>query len=172
IGLLFGKAQPNDTCACDDAHDGATNPAAIDGNVLASLNVDDDGGYFRRQATAYYAAGPLPLPAAVTRPAKAVQRRHAPVLRVRTSTSSPAVRRGHRLFITVRVTSKGPARALVAVQLFPPNAKRPAYQLPFRNQRLPDGRARVLRLRFNVPRNAPRGGWVVKVGVFDPDWRR
>ena len=172
IGLLFGKAQPNDTCACDDAHDGVTNPAAIDGNTLASLSADDDGGYFRRQAGAYYAAGPLALPAAVTRPAKASRRRHGPVLRVSASTSSPVIRRGHRLFIDVHVTSKGPARALVAVQLFPPGSKRPSYQLPFRNQRFHDGRRRTLRLRFNVPGNAATGRWTVKVGVFDPDWQR
>src|SRR3954453_5992428 len=79
IGLLFGKAQPNDTCACDDAGDGVTNPLPIDGNGLASLSADDDGGYFRRRGAAYYSAGPLALPAAVTRPAKATRRRHVPI---------------------------------------------------------------------------------------------
>jgi len=172
IGLLFGKAQPNDTCACDDAHDGVTNPAAIDGNLTGSLSADDDGGYFKRQATAYYHDGPLAIPAAVTRPAKATHRRHAPVLRVSASTSRASIKRGQRLFIDINVTSKGPAKALVAVQLFPPGAKRAAYQLPFRNQRFHDGRRRTLRLRFNVPRAAPTGQWVVKVGVFDPDWKR
>jgi hypothetical protein len=172
IGLLFGKAQPGDTCACDDAHDGVTNPPAVDGNTAASLSADDDGGYFKRQVTAFYHDGPLPLPAAVTRPARATKRRHAPVLRLTASASQPAIRRGHRLFIDVDVTSKGPARALVAVQLFPPGSRRPAYQLPFRNQRFHDGRRKTLRLRFNVPRDAPIGTWVVKVGVFDPDWTR
>lgn len=171
IGLLFGKAQPDDTCACDDAGDGITNPAPIDGNTLASLSADDDGGYFRRQANAFYAAGPPALPAAVTRPAKAVRRRHAPALRLTASTSQPVVRRGHRIFVSVRISSRGPARTLVAVQLFPPGARRPAYQLPFHDQRF-SGRPRVLKLRFNVPRGAPRGRWLVKVGVFDPDWKR
>ena len=44
------------TCACDAAKDGVTNPAPINGNTRASLSADDDGGYFKRQARAYYKA--------------------------------------------------------------------------------------------------------------------
>jgi hypothetical protein len=61
IGLLFGAAMPTDTCACDAAHDGVTNPPPIDGNTRLSLNADDDGGYFRAVARAY-ARAPLMLP--------------------------------------------------------------------------------------------------------------
>jgi hypothetical protein len=61
IGLLFGAAMPTDTCACDAAHDGVTNPAPIDGNTRLSLDADDDGGYFRAVAKAY-ARAPLMLP--------------------------------------------------------------------------------------------------------------
>jgi hypothetical protein len=60
VALLFGSGQPTDTCACDAAHDGVTNPAPIDGNRLRSVSADDDGGYFRLQARAYY-RHPLPL---------------------------------------------------------------------------------------------------------------
>jgi hypothetical protein len=61
IGLLFGAAMPTDTCACDAARDGVTNPAPIDGNTHLSSSADDDGGYFRAVAKAY-AREPLMLP--------------------------------------------------------------------------------------------------------------
>jgi hypothetical protein len=172
IGLLFGAAQPTDTCACDAAADGITNPLSIDNNRALSLSADDDGGYFRRQAAAYYAAGPQALPAATTRPLKARHRKHPPVLRMRTTTDRAAVRRGHRIVISVRINALEPATTLVAVQLYRPGSKRPSYQLPFRGEHFRKGHPRRLRLRFNVPRNARRGRWTVKVGVFDPDWKR
>lgn len=172
IGLLFGAAQPQGTCACDAAGDGLTDPLALGPNTAASLSADDDGGYFRRRAAAYYAAGPLTLPAATLRPRPAARRRHAPRLRISARTDRRTVRRGRPIGVTVRVVSAGPATALVAVQLYPPGARRPAYQRPFRAQRLRAQVPRRLRLRFSVPRGAVPGRWRVKVGVFDPDWRR
>lgn len=62
VGFLFGRGADGATCACDAAHDGVTNPSPIDGNVRRSLSADDDGGYFKAQATAYYRAGVLALP--------------------------------------------------------------------------------------------------------------
>jgi hypothetical protein len=62
IGFLFGRGSGDNTCACDAARDGVTNPAKINGNERLSLSADDDGGYFRAQAAAYYRAGALPLP--------------------------------------------------------------------------------------------------------------
>ena len=50
------------TCACDAAGDGVTNPAPIGANTRASLTADDDGGYFRERASAYYATGAMTLP--------------------------------------------------------------------------------------------------------------
>src|SRR5579859_4530888 len=61
VALLFGRGADGATCACDAAGDGVTNPAPINGNTTPSLSADDDGGFFRQQAQAYYAAGPLPL---------------------------------------------------------------------------------------------------------------
>jgi hypothetical protein len=60
IGLLFGGGADGTTCACDARRDGKTNPAPIDGNSRLSYNADDDGGYFRNRARAYYGA-PVPL---------------------------------------------------------------------------------------------------------------
>ncbi len=62
VGFLFGGGADGTTCACDARRDGVTNPAPIDGNARASLSADDDGGYFRAQARAYYKAGALSLP--------------------------------------------------------------------------------------------------------------
>jgi hypothetical protein len=60
IGLLFGGGADGTTCACDARGDGRTDPAPIDGNVRPSNGADDDGGYFRHQARAYYTQ-PVPL---------------------------------------------------------------------------------------------------------------
>ena len=61
VAFMFGGGASGTTCACDAAGDGITNPAPINGNSLASLNADDDGGFFRQKAAAYYATGALPL---------------------------------------------------------------------------------------------------------------
>jgi hypothetical protein len=53
-GLMFGRGADGATCACDAAKDGVTNPAPIDGNTRPSSSADDDGGYFKMQARAYY----------------------------------------------------------------------------------------------------------------------
>ena len=62
IAFLFGRGADGATCACDAAADGVTNPPAIGANTRASLNADDDGGYFRERAAAYYATGVMALP--------------------------------------------------------------------------------------------------------------
>jgi hypothetical protein len=61
VAVLFGRGADGATCACDADHDGVTNPAPIDGNTRLSVSADDDGGYFKQQAAAYYAAGPVSL---------------------------------------------------------------------------------------------------------------
>ena len=50
------------TDASDAAKDDITNPAPINGNNRVSLSADDDGGYFKDRAAAYYRDGALPLP--------------------------------------------------------------------------------------------------------------
>ena len=61
VAFLFGGGAAGTTCACDAQGDGVTNPVAINGNTGVSLSADDDGGYFRAHAKAYYAAGPMLL---------------------------------------------------------------------------------------------------------------
>jgi hypothetical protein len=62
IAFLFGGGAAGTTCACDAAGDGVTNPPPIGANTRASLSTDDDGGYFRERASAYYASGAMALP--------------------------------------------------------------------------------------------------------------
>src|SRR4051794_40399248 len=61
-GFLFGRGADGATCACDAAKDGTTNPPPLNGNTRTSLSADDDGGYFKAQARAYYDAGAIALP--------------------------------------------------------------------------------------------------------------
>src|SRR5205823_4112181 len=58
---IYGAGADATTCACDARGDGVTNPAPINGNARRSYSADDDGGYFRHRARAYYAR-PLRLP--------------------------------------------------------------------------------------------------------------
>jgi hypothetical protein len=66
VAIVFARGADGATCACDSAGDGITNPAPINGNTIASLNADDDGGFFRAKAAQYYAAGALPLSGGTT----------------------------------------------------------------------------------------------------------
>ncbi len=67
VALLFGRGAGGTTCPCDSAGDGVTNPEPINGNNGWSLNADDDGGFFRDKARAYYAAGAMSLRRAAPR---------------------------------------------------------------------------------------------------------
>ena len=60
--FMFGRGADGATCACDAAKDGVTGPAPVNGNTRSSLAADDDGGYFKAQARAYYAGGAIALP--------------------------------------------------------------------------------------------------------------
>jgi hypothetical protein len=91
IAFLFGGGADGVTCACDADGHGVTNPTAINGNTTASelaapgtppsqvmrgsvptlvtpYAADDDGGYFRWRAWAYYQAGAMSLSAPGTPP--------------------------------------------------------------------------------------------------------
>jgi hypothetical protein len=62
IGIMFGPGDQNSTHNTDFKNDGITNPAAIDGNTTASIYSDDDGGFLRLNAKAYYVNGVITLP--------------------------------------------------------------------------------------------------------------
>lgn len=62
VAFMFGGGASGTTCACDGQNDGVTNPKPINGNKKKSYNSDDDGGYFRKRAKAYYRRGAVSLP--------------------------------------------------------------------------------------------------------------
>ena len=84
VAFLFGGGAGGTTCACNGVNDGVTNPAAINGNNMASeaapagtapssvmrgtiptlvtpYAADDDGGFFRWRAYRYYQDGTIPI---------------------------------------------------------------------------------------------------------------
>ena len=84
VAFLFGGGASGTTCACNGQNDGVTNPAPVNGNVLASelaapgtppsqvmrgstptlvtpYAADDDGGFFRWTAWKYYRDGAMPV---------------------------------------------------------------------------------------------------------------
>jgi hypothetical protein len=92
VAFLFGGGAGGTTCACNAKSDGVTNPAAINGNTMASelapggtppsqvtrgstptlvtpYAADDDGGFFRWRAWKYYQDGAMPLSTNTTPPA-------------------------------------------------------------------------------------------------------
>jgi hypothetical protein len=62
IGLLFGAGNSGTTENFDDAGDGVTNPAPINGNSRVATYADDDGGLLRINVGNYYRSGATPLP--------------------------------------------------------------------------------------------------------------
>lgn len=66
IGILFGTGiRDYSTQQLDGRNDGVTNPVPINGNNAVASVADDDGGYLRMKAAAYYAQGAYPLPGTV-----------------------------------------------------------------------------------------------------------
>jgi hypothetical protein len=170
IAFLFGPAIPGATCACDAKGDGVTNPSPITGNTRTSLSADDDGGLFRSLANAYYAQGPLALPSAKVRGNRTTTTAKTARFTIR-ATSGRSARRGGAVTATVRVRATRSTRAVVAVQFYAPGASSPTGQVAFRGQRFTGTRTKTYRARYAVPKGARRGGWKVKVGVFDPDFK-
>ncbi|HEX2912514.1 MAG TPA: PA14 domain-containing protein [Chloroflexia bacterium] len=97
IGILWGRGDGQTTSYDDSAKDGITNPNPINNNNLTSSVSDDDGGYLRGQAKAYYAAGGLTLPSSTgstnptptTAPATTVAPTTAPATTVAPGTTPP-----------------------------------------------------------------------------------
>ncbi|MBN9387602.1 MAG: hypothetical protein J0I20_06070 [Chloroflexi bacterium] len=66
IGIIFAEGSGVTTSYSDNAKDGVTNPAPINGNNLVATLPDDDGGYLRLQTKNYYSKTPLALPASLS----------------------------------------------------------------------------------------------------------
>ena len=61
IAMMFGSGASGNSTYTDEAGDGITNPAPINGNDLQAQYADDDGGYTRLKGAEYYQQGAIPL---------------------------------------------------------------------------------------------------------------
>ena len=170
VGFLFGHALAGATCACDEARDGITNPAPINGNDRASLTADDDGGFFKevvRQAAA------APLPAAVAVPAPlpppAADSPSRPRFALRASARPRTVRRGRLVRVTARVTSSATRRATLVTEVRGPGrAGRRQLRTRWPGRRFVRDRTRSFALSWRVPSQARTGTYTVVVRVTEP----
>ncbi len=125
VALLFGGGADGTTCACDARHDGVTNPAAINGNSRIATSADDDGGYFRERAHAYYASGGLSLVAGIPAPPIAAPPPNPPVTWSRSATVKPtSITRRHSVTLNVRVRASRAAKAMVDIRVYDPKGHR------------------------------------------------
>jgi hypothetical protein len=126
IALLYGGGAGGTTCACDAIGDGVTDPPAINGNTRPSISADDDGGYFRERASAYYASGGLDLGPGVD-PPPYVPPPPAPVALTwaRSASVKPtSLTRRHTVTITVKVRASKTTKAMVDIRVYDPKGKR------------------------------------------------
>ena len=125
VALLFGGGAGGTTCACDGEGDGVTNPSAINGNSRVATSADDDGGYFRERARAYYASGGLSLVSGTPAPPVAPPPPNPPVTWSRTASVKPtSVTRKHSVTLTVRVRASRATKAMVDIRVYDPKGKR------------------------------------------------
>jgi len=186
VALLFGRGADGATCACDAAGDGVTNPAAINGNTTASLNADDDGGFFRQQAQAYYAAGalslggsstPTPTPSATASPSPTPSPTASPTpsptpmgsFTTSASVSPASVAAGSSEGITATVKSNAATTVLVDLEVYDAGGRR-VFQKAWDNQAFSANKARSFTTSWNVPAGQAPGTYTVEVGIFTPGW--
>ncbi|HEY8171552.1 MAG TPA: hypothetical protein VIH21_00570, partial [Dehalococcoidia bacterium] len=180
----FGRGANGATCACDGNQDGVTNPAPITGNNTTSFNADDDGGYFRQKAAAYYSAGAMPLgasaapppatatpviPTPTSPPAAPTATPAGPTMTVTGVASTPEVPVGSTIWLLPGVISATKRSVLVDVEVYCPTGAR-VFQRYYDNQSLAAGVVKRYMAGWNVPANAAKGTYTMKIGIFTPGW--
>jgi hypothetical protein len=181
IAFLFGRGADGATCACDAAKDGVTDPDPINGNDVPSVNADDDGGFFRQKAQAYYANGPLPLydagsptpsergagsvavvPAAAAQPASSD-------LNVVAHFDKASVKVGETATVTASVSSGAATTALVDLEVYDQKGTK-VFQKFFDGQALPAGQVKEFSASWTPSVTVTGGTYMAKVGIFAPNW--
>jgi hypothetical protein len=179
VALLFGQGADGTTCPCDAAKDGVTNPVPINGNTGVSLTADDDGGFFRQKAAAYYSTGAMSLPtsssASTSTPVAtaAASSSSTPTAQPSFTTSASAapsgVSPGGTVTVTASVTSATAATVLVDVEGYSPSGGK-VFQQSFDNESFTAGQTKSYPVSWAVPATAATGTYTVKVGIFAPAW--
>jgi hypothetical protein len=197
VAFLFGRGADGATCACDANGDGVTNPAPINGNNLASINADDDGGFFRQKTALYYSTGavalsgevppatPTALPATPTSspasatptnvpPSPTPTRTPTPTIAPLTWTtsatvSSSSIRRGNRQTITASVKSSRDMTVLVDIEVYSPSGAK-VHQFFVDNVVLTANTTRNIQTGWTIPNNIGTGTYTIKIGIFSSGW--
>lgn len=162
IGILFGGGDSNCTSYYDSAYDGVTNPNPINGNNAWSNVSDDDGGYLRQQAQAYYARGGLSLPSSGTPPAPP-----APSVWQLSASTSGTLTNGST--VTVSANFAAPANTsgtyLVDIEVYDLNTNQKVKQW-WGNQSFTAGQPQTLTNSLQVQ----TGRYQVRLGIFTTNW--
>lgn len=170
VALLFGSGQAEGTCACDAAGDGVTDPPPSGTARRTSLSADDDGGYFRSRARAYYAAGALALPASTrgreTSPSVPGRLAHPGRFSTRATVGRGSVAAGGSVAIRASVRPTKTQKALVSIEVY--RGSDQVFQRYFDHAVLRRGRVRRFSARWSVPAATAAGDYTVKIGVFAP----
>ena len=141
-----------------------TNPKQINGNTRLSLSADDDGGYFRERAAAYYASGGLDLgfgtpPPPVAPPPPAITW-------VRSATASPAIRaRRHTETITVSVRASAATKAKVDIRIYDPKGIQVLRKV-YDNAAFAAGVTRVFRPTWYISATRRLGTYSVRIRIY------
>jgi hypothetical protein len=196
VAFLFGGGAGGVTCACDGQGDGVTNPAPINGNNAMSLSADDDGGFFRQKAAAYYTQGAMllasaPAPATST-PTATRTRTPTPPGPTATRTATPAaasptstttttqgwttsatssrasMTTGQSTTITANFRNSAKATVLVYVLVTGPNGT--VVEKYWDNVPVRAGVSKSVKLSWVAPAGTAKGTHTVKIGIFSPGW--
>jgi hypothetical protein len=166
IALLFGGGADGTTCACDAQGDGITNPAAINGNNRIATSADDDGGYFRERARAYYASGGLSLVAGTPAPPIANPPPNPPVAWSRSASAKPSsLTRKHSVTLTVRVRASRATKAMVDIRIYDPKGKR-VFRRAYDARSFKAGVTRAFKPTFYVSSARRLGKYHVTIRVY------
>jgi hypothetical protein len=195
IGLWFGMGAGGVTCPCDQAGDGVTNPAPINGNTGNSLSADDDGGFFEQKVQQYYAAGAMsltgggavptptrtpttvppsntPVPSATPIPGTPVSSATpAPSgsWNVTANVSAASVQAGQSEVVTANVVAPaGVTSGLVDIEIYAPNGQR-VHQFYRNNVSFGGGVAQV-QTTWTPTAGSQLGSYTVMIGVFPNNW--
>jgi hypothetical protein len=182
VGAIFAPGNAGNTSYTDSDSDGVVNPTSFcttDGtssgqicNNHAASVADDDGGFIRMSAQAYYANPTLlsgggggvatvtPTPTAST-----VAATYASSATVTPSSSTP----GQSVSIAASVTSSQASTALVDLEVWDA-ASNKVFQQWWDNQSFSAGQPHTFSPTWAIPATAAVGTYTVRIGVFAPAW--
>jgi len=185
VGVTFGAGNAGSTSYDDGSKDGVTNPPTIcttDGtsrgqicNDHPSTVADDDGGFIRMSASAYYQApmalnGLAPAPAAPAAPAPPAPAAAALRVELGPSAIEPSTASvGQDVTLSQSLTPSTNAAVLVDFELYDASGQK-VWQAFHDNVAVAGGASFTDSAALMVPDTLPPGDYAVKTGVFSAGW--